>query len=46
MLEAYRHLPLQTFGDQFEKKVAYLDDWVAHPQYDNYWKQRGINYRY
>ena len=44
--EAYRHLPLQSFGDQFDKKVGYLDDWVKHCQYDSYWKQRGIDYRY
>ena len=44
--EAYRHLPLDTFGDQFEKKVGYLDDWILHPQYDDYWKRRGMNYRY
>jgi putative CocE/NonD family hydrolase len=44
--EAYRHLPLRTFGDQFEKKVPYLNDWVQHATYDEYWKQRGINYRY
>jgi uncharacterized protein len=44
--EAFRHLPLRTFGDQFEKKVPYLDEWVEHHKYDDYWKQRGIDYRY
>ena len=44
--EAYRHLPLRTFGDQFEKKVPYLNDWVQHATHDDYWQQRGINYRY
>jgi len=43
---AFRYLPLRTFGDQFEKKVPYLHDWVAHPEYDDYWKQRGMDYRY
>ncbi|HEY5911301.1 MAG TPA: CocE/NonD family hydrolase [Verrucomicrobiae bacterium] len=43
---AYRHLPLRDFGDQFEKKVPYLNDWVRHADYDDYWKQRGIDYRY
>ncbi len=44
--EAYRHLPLSTFGEHFEKNVFYLKDWVAHPLYDEYWKQRGIDYQY
>ncbi len=43
---AFGHLPLRTFGDQFEKKVPYLDDWVAHDRYDDYWKTRAIDYRY
>lgn len=43
---AYRHLPLRTFGTQFDKEVPYLNDWVAHPEYDDYWKQRGIDRRH
>jgi uncharacterized protein len=46
MQEAFRHLPLRTFGDQFEKKVPYLNQWVEHHTYDDYWKQRGMDYRY
>ena len=46
MQEAYRHLPLLTFGDQFDKKISYLHDWVEHGTYDAYWKQRGMDYRY
>ena len=44
--EAFRHLPLSTFSEQFDKKVPYLDEWVKHYAYDDYWKQRGIDYRY
>ncbi len=44
--QAFLHLPLRTFGDQFDKKVGYLDDWVQHSTYDDYWKVRGIDYRY
>jgi uncharacterized protein len=44
--DAYHHLPLCTFGDQFEKKVPYLKEWVQHYTYDDYWKQRGMDYRY
>jgi putative CocE/NonD family hydrolase len=46
MSEAFRHLPLNTFGDQFEKKVPYLNDWVTHSTYDDYWKMRSIEHRY
>ena len=44
--EAFRHLPLETFGDQFEKKIPFLNDWVRHGTYDDYWRQRSIDYRY
>ncbi len=44
--EAFRHLPLRTFTEQFDKKVPYLDDWVTHYTYDDYWKARGIDHRY
>ena len=44
--EAFRHLPFNTFGDQFEKKIPYLNDWVAHATYDDYWKKRSIEHRY
>lgn len=46
LAEAFRHLPLNTFGDQFEKKVPCLNDWVTHSMYDGYWKQRSIEHRY
>jgi len=42
----FRHLPLHSFGDQFERKVAYLNDWVAHETYDDYWKRRSIEHRH
>ncbi len=43
---AFLHLPLQSFGDQFEKPIPYLNDWIKHSTYDDYWKQRGIDDRY
>jgi putative CocE/NonD family hydrolase len=46
LTQAFHHLPLRTFGDQFDKKVPYLNAWIQHPNYDDYWKQRGIDYRY
>lgn len=38
--EAFKYLPIRTFGDQFEKKVPYLNEWATHTQPDAYWKQR------
>lgn len=43
---AYSHLPLGRYASQFEKSVPYLDEWVRHPSYDDYWRARGIDYRY
>ncbi len=43
---AFLHLPLQTYGDQFEKPIPFLNDWIKHPTYDDYWKQRGIDGQY
>ena len=40
--EAFRFLPLTHFDDQLQKEVFYLEDWVEHPVFDDYWKQRGI----
>lgn len=38
--EAFRHLPLENFGDQFAKKIPYLNEWVKHATFDEYWAQR------
>ena len=40
--ESFRYLPLNKFDDQFDKEVFYLTDWIDHPVFDDYWKQRGI----
>jgi putative CocE/NonD family hydrolase len=42
MPQTFRHLPLNQFDSQLDKKVPYLADWIAHPVFDDYWKQRGI----
>ena len=44
--EAYTHLPLKTFGNQFPKPIGYLNDWVEHSKPDSYWARRGIQHRY
>ncbi len=37
--KAFRTLPLRTWDSAIGAKVQYLRDWVAHPQFDDYWKQ-------
>ncbi len=44
--QAYQHLPLATFGDQFTPQIEYLNEWVRHSSPDSYWKARGIDRRY
>jgi putative CocE/NonD family hydrolase len=46
LANAYTFLPLREFGNQFEPKVSYLNDWVEHHRYDDYWKQRGMGYEF
>lgn len=46
LIEVFQHLPLNTFGDQFAKKIFYLNDWVAHPTYDDYWQKRSMDGQY
>ncbi len=44
--EAYHFLPLREYGNQFNPKVPYLNDWIDHHRYDDYWKQRGMGYEF
>ena len=44
--KAYLFLPLGEFGNQFNPKVTYLNDWIQHHQYDDYWKHRGMGYEF
>jgi hypothetical protein len=46
LVNGYRHLPLQNWDSQFGGDVFFLDQWVEHPTYDDYWRQRGIQHRY
>ncbi|MBN8645790.1 MAG: CocE/NonD family hydrolase [Planctomycetes bacterium] len=46
LAEAYRHLPLNTLGNQFERPVPYLNDWIHHPTYDEFWRRRGVGDSY
>jgi putative CocE/NonD family hydrolase len=45
-LRAYRMLPLCQWDRAIGRKVQYLRDWVAHPQFDQYWAARGIRGRW
>lgn len=37
--QGFRQLPLATWDTAINAKVQYLRDWVAHYQFDEYWKQ-------
>jgi putative CocE/NonD family hydrolase len=42
-MDAFKDLPLQNWDDAHGKNIFFLDDWVAHSTFDDYWKKRGIN---
>ncbi len=44
--KAFRTLPLRTWDTAVGAKVQYLRDWVAHPQFDCYWKKSSIQGRW
>jgi putative CocE/NonD family hydrolase len=39
-------LPLKDLDGRGGKEIAYLHDWIAHPDYDSYWKALAIEDRY
>jgi len=40
--EYFRHLPLNRWDEQFDRRIPYLSNWIAHPTRDSYWLQRSI----
>jgi putative CocE/NonD family hydrolase len=40
-----RALPLRMWDAANDKKVPYLHDWVAHPHFDDYWRQSSVRGR-
>lgn len=44
--KAFRTLPLRTWDTAIGTKVQYLRDWVAHTQFDDYWKQGTVRGRF
>jgi putative CocE/NonD family hydrolase len=45
-IKAYRTLPLCEWDRAIGRKVQYLRDWVAHPNFDQYWAVRGVRNRW
>ncbi len=43
--DLFKHLPLKTWDDCLGVQVPYLRDWVAHPTYDDYWKDHEVGDR-
>lgn len=43
--KAYRTLPLCEWDKAINRKVQYLRDWIAHPNFDDYWARRGVRNR-
>ena len=43
--KAFRTLPLCTWDTAMGSEVQYLRDWVAHPQFDDYWAQSSMRGR-
>lgn len=46
MRKAFQHLPLISFGDQFDLRIPYLRHWIEHSTRDEYWEQRSIRHRF
>lgn len=45
--ELFSHLPLETYGSQFDTNIPYLSEWITHNRPDDeYWKSRSIQNRY
>ncbi len=39
LTEGYRYLPMQDMPDLQDGIAPYYYDWMAHPEYDEYWKK-------
>jgi hypothetical protein len=42
---AYRRLPLSEWDKNIGYEVTFLRDWIAHPTFDDYWKETSIIHR-
>jgi hypothetical protein len=43
---SFSHLPLRDWDDQHGKDLFFINEWLAHPQPDEFWKLRGIDHQY
>ena len=39
MTTGYRHMPIQDLPDLADGAAPYYYEWLAHPEYDDYWKR-------
>ena len=44
--QVFNTLPLKDLDAAGGKELPYLKDWIAHPDYDDYWKALAIEERY
>jgi len=44
--KAFRQLPLSTWDRAIGYEVPFLRDWIAHPQFDDYWAKSSIRDRW
>jgi hypothetical protein len=40
--EVQKHLPLNTMPQLVGRRAKFYDDWLAHPDYDDYWKPLNV----
>jgi putative CocE/NonD family hydrolase len=40
--EVQKHLPLKTMPQLVGRRAKFYDDWLAHPDYDAYWKPLNV----
>jgi putative CocE/NonD family hydrolase len=40
--EAFWHLPLMEYDTQVGRKVQFMRDWIAHPEFDDFWAQADL----
>lgn len=44
-MDALKDLPLKDWDNAHGNNVFFIDDWVAHPRLDDYWRKRSIKGR-
>ena len=44
--QVQRHLPLNTMQQLVGRNASFYDEWLAHPDYDGYWKAFNVEERF